>query len=191
MGLRNLYEEKPWLKSYPDGVPSNLDIPVESIPEAFDKAVARWKDKTAIIFYGARISYLTLKTDVDRLANALYSLGVKKGDVVALYLLNSPQYIVAFLGAIKAGAIVTPISPVYVSREVKHQIEDSEAKIVICQDILYKIVEETGLKIHSIILSNIAEYLPSLKRFLGKSLLSKVYKKMELPAPKIYDRRHL
>lgn len=182
----NAYLEKPWLKSYPKEVPADIEIPVESIPQAFDKAVKRWRNRTAIIFYGRRISHLELKDHVDRFATALFDLGVKKGDKVALYLLNSPQYLVAFFGAVKVGAIVTPISPVYVSREVKHQVEDSEAKVLICQDILYEFVDNAGVQIDTVILTNISEYLPRLKRFLGKSVLRSVYKKMELARPEIF-----
>jgi acyl-CoA synthetase (AMP-forming)/AMP-acid ligase II len=73
-------------------------------------------------------------------------LGVGKGDTVALYLLNCPQYVIAYFGALKVGAKITPISPVYTSKEVKHQIEDSEARVVVCEEILYDNVERTGLE---------------------------------------------
>jgi long-chain acyl-CoA synthetase len=80
------------------------------------------------------MSYRELRNHVDRFATALQDLGVKKGDRVALLLLNSPQFIIAYFGALKAGAILTAISPFYVSPEIKHQIEDSGATIIICQD---------------------------------------------------------
>ena len=101
---------------------------------------------------------------VDRFATALADLGVKKGDSVALHLLNCPQYVIAYFAALKLGAVVTPISPVYTSNEVKHQLTDSGAKTVVCQDILYDNVEKSGVKLDNVILTNISEYLPWLKR---------------------------
>jgi long-chain acyl-CoA synthetase len=176
-----IYSERPWLSSYPDGVPSDVDIPYVSVTKVFDESVEKWGEKTAIIFYGKKISYQELKDLVDRFATALHGLGVKKGDKVALFLLNCPQFIIAYFGALKIGAVLTPISPVYVTPEVKHQLEDSQAETIICQDMLYEFVQKTGIGLKRIILTGIGEYLPALKRFLGKSFLSAVYQKMEIP----------
>jgi long-chain acyl-CoA synthetase len=93
-----------------------------------------------------------------------FSPGVKKGDTVALYLLNCPQYVIAYFASLKIGAKVTPISPVYTSHEIKHQLQDSDAMTVVCQDILYDNVEKTGISLKNVILTNIAEYLPLLKK---------------------------
>ena len=123
MGAKTKYEERPWLKFYLEGVDANVDIPDKSAVQTFDEATDKWKNKTALIFYGAKISYRQLKEQADRFATALCDLGVKKGDRVALLLLNSPQFIIAYFGALKAGAILTAISPVYVSPEIKHQID--------------------------------------------------------------------
>ena len=131
--------------------------------------MGKWGDKTALVFYGAKLSYRQLKEQIDRFATALCDLGIKKGDKVALLLLNSPQFIIAYFGALKAGATLTPISPVYVSAEIKHQIEDSGAKIIVCQDILYDHVEKAGVALERVILTSIAEYLPRLKKLLGKA----------------------
>ena len=64
---------------------------------------------------------------------------------MALYLLNSPQYVIAYFATLRLGAKVTPISPVYTSIEVKHQITDSEAKTVVCQDILFDNLDKAGV----------------------------------------------
>jgi len=188
MDAKAVYEARPWLKFYPEGCPSEIEIPERSVLEAFDEAANKWGNKTAIIFYGQKISYRELKDQVNRLATALCDLGIKKGDRVALLLLNSPQFVIAYLGALKAGAIVTPISPVYVSPEIKHQLVDSGTETIICQDILWDGVEKAGVALRNVILTNIGEYLPGLKKFLGKSVLRSVYKKMELPSPTIYQR---
>jgi long-chain acyl-CoA synthetase len=148
----------------------------------------KWKDKTAVIFYGGKINYRQLREKVDRFATALADLGIKKGDRVALLLLNCPEHIIAFYGVIKIGAIVTPISPVYVSPEIKHQLEDSGAETIICQDMLYEGVEKTGVKLKHVILANIAESLPASKRLLGKGILRGVYQKMAAPPPEFFRR---
>ncbi len=188
MGAKTKYEERPWLKFYLKEVPPDVDIPEQSVVETFDKATDKWKDKTALIFYGRKISYRELRDQADRFATALGDLGVKKGERVALLLLNSPQFIIAYFGALKAGATLTPISPVYVSPEIKHQIEDSGAKTIVCQDILYDHVEKAEVKLDRVILTNIAEYLPRFKKFLGQSVLRAVYQKMSAPPPELFER---
>src|SRR4030043_1879236 len=145
MNPKEAYASKPWLKHYPEGVVGPVDIPTVSVPDRFDQAVEKFGNQTALIFYGKKISYAKLKESIDRFATALADLGVKKGDTVALFLLNCPQYVIAYFGALRLGAKVTPISPVYTSIEVKHQIEDSEAKTVICQDILFDNLEKAGV----------------------------------------------
>ena len=187
MDAKALYMDKPWLKYYPEGVPSEVDIPEISVPEIFDQMADKYASKTALIFYGNKISYKKLKELIDRFATALDDLGVIKGQTVALFLLNCPQYVIAYFAALKLGAKVTPISPVYTSKEVKHQLEDSEAETIICQDILYDNVEKTGIALKTVILTNIAEYLPALKKLLGKSALGKVYREMHVPTPKYIE----
>ncbi len=188
MEAKAKYDERPWLKFYPEGVPANVEIPEQSLPEVFDEITSRYSDKTAIIFYGNKISFRKLKEDVDRFATALYELGIKKGDKVALYLLNSPQFIIAYFGALKAGATLTPISPVYTSVEVKHQLEDSEAESIVCQDFLYDNVERTGVGLKNIILTSIGEYLPVSKKLAAKSVLGRAYRGMEVPSSRILER---
>ena len=188
MEAKAKYNERPWLKFYPEGVPANVEIPERSLPEVFDEVTSKYSDKTAIIFYGNRISFRRLREDVDRFATALYELGIEKGDKVALYLLNSPQFVIAYFGALKAGAMLTPISPVYTSVEVKYQLEDSEAKSVVCQDFLYDNVERTGVELNNVILTSIGEYLPISKKLAAKSVLGRAYRKMEVPSLRILDR---
>lgn len=191
MDAKALYMNKPWLKYYPEGVPKEVDVPEISVPEIFDQTANKYGSKTALIFYGKKISYRRLKELIDRFAAALADLGVTKGETVALYLLNCPQYVIAYFGALKLGAKVTPISPVYTSKEVKHQLEDSDAKTIICQDILYDNVEKTGIALKNVILTNIAEYLPTLKKLLGKSALGKVYREMHVPTPRFIEKAGL
>jgi len=183
---KSIYEQKPWLKSYPADIPPDIEVPNKSLIESFDEATDRWKKRTALNFYGAEISYQDLREKADRMAAALHDLGIKKGDRVAMLLLNSPEYVIAFYALIKVGAIITPISPVYVSKEVKHQVEDSGATSVICQDILYENLEKADLKFQNVILCNISDSLPKLMKLIGKSILKSFYQRMAAPAPDIY-----
>jgi len=183
-----LYESRPWTKWYAEGVAPDVEIEEKSVVDTFNENTERWKDKTAVVYYGRKMSYRELRDQADRFAAALYDLGIKKGDRVALVLLNSPQFIIAFMGALKAGATITAISPVYVSPEIKYQLEDSGARMIVCQDILYDNVEKSGVKLDAVILSSVTEYLPSFKRFLGSSVLRAVYQKMAAPPVEIYEK---
>lgn len=186
MKWKSIYEQRPWLKAYPPGVPSEMEIPVKSLNEAFDEATQRYKNKTAINFYGKKITYRELREKVDRLATALTHLGIKKGDRIALLLLNSPEHIVAFYGSLKVGAVITPISPVYVFSEIKYQLEDSGSESVICQDVLYESLEKTGLQFNNVILTNIDESLPPIKKIMGRTVLRSSYEKMAAPPADIF-----
>jgi long-chain acyl-CoA synthetase len=181
MEAKAKYDEKPWLRFYPEGVPVTVDVPERSLPDVFDDVSTRYSSKAAVVFYGNKIDFKRLRENVDRFATALHDLGVRKGDKVALYLLNSPQYIIAYFGALKAGATVTPISPVYTSIEVRHQLEDSEARTIVCQDFLLENVERAGATLNNVILTDIGEYLPLSKKLAGRSTLGR-YAKMEAPS---------
>ncbi|MCK4698375.1 MAG: AMP-binding protein, partial [Dehalococcoidia bacterium] len=188
MEAKAKYHERPWLKFYAEGVPANVEIPERSLPEVFDEVADKYSSRAAVIFYGNKISFGKLREEIDRFATALHELGIRKGDKVALYLLNSPQFIIAYFGSLKAGATLTPISPVYTSIEVKHQLEDSEAKSIVCQDFLYENVERAGAGLKNVILTGIGEYLPLSKKLAGKSVLGR-YGKMEVPSQQVIESR--
>ncbi len=191
MDPREYYLSKPWLKYYPEGVPQVVEVPEISVPERFDQMADKYRNKTALIFYGKKISYRELKDLTNRFAAALADLGVEKDDTVALYLLNCPQYVIAYFGALKAGAKITPISPVYTSLEVKHQLQDSQAKAVICDDMLYDNVERSGMALDTIILANIGDFLPKLKKLFGKAAMSKMYRGHSAPTAEMIQKDDL
>jgi long-chain acyl-CoA synthetase len=86
--MTSVYDQRPWLKHYLPGVKHDVDVPLISIGDAFDAAVKKWDKKKAVYYYGNEISYQELGEKVNRLANALSSLGLKKGDRLAFLLLN-------------------------------------------------------------------------------------------------------
>ena len=165
--------EKP--KNWPEGVPHTIEYPEIPIFTMLDESAGKHPDATAIIFQDKIITYRELKDQVDRFATALQKLGVEREDKVALFLPNIPQFVISYYGALRAGAIVTAISPLYKEREVGHQINDSGAETLVVLDLLYpaveKVKDETGLK--RIVVTGFGEYLPSVKRILG-SLLGKI-----------------
>ena len=182
------YDARPWVKWYLEGVPKDITVEERSVVDTFDETTDKWKDKTAIVFYGRKMKYGELRDQVDRFATALQDLGIRKGDTIALLLLNSPQFMIAYFGALKAGAKLTAISPVYVGSEIKYQLEDAGARMIVCLDILYDNVERSGVKLDAVILTSISEYLPAMKRFLGGSVLRAVYQKMAAPPVEIYQK---
>jgi len=182
------YEARPWIKWYLEGVVPDVTVEERSVVDTFNEVTEKWKDKTAMVFYGRKMNYKELRDQVDRFAAALHDLGVRKGDKIALLLLNSPQFPIAYYGALKAGATLTAISPVYVSSEIKYQIEDSGARMLVCLDILYDNVEKSGVKLDAVILTSISEYLPGMKKFLGSSVLRAVYQKMAAPPVELFKK---
>jgi len=106
------------------------------------------------------------------------AVGIKKGDVVAFLLLNSPEHIIAFFAVLKLGAIVTPISPVYVSNEIKHQIEDSGANTLICQRLSLSERRTNGYFIQERHPDQYYRIASQLKRLFGKSVVRKDYEKL-------------
>ncbi len=191
MEPKEVYMSKPWLKYYPEGVSPEIDVPDISVPDLFDQMADKYSSRTALAFYGKKIKYSELKELTNRFAAALADLGVTKGDTVALYLLNCPQYVIGYLGALKVGAKVTPISPVYTSKEVRHQLEDSDAKTIICEDILYDNVEKADVRMDNVILTHIGDYLPALKRIFGKSALGKAYSGLQVPSAEYIEQSGL
>jgi len=181
MEPREYYLSRPWTRFYPQVPPEPSQMPYLPLPEILRERAARHAGRVAVNFYGTRLKYRDLYDQVLRLAGGLASLGVEKGDRVALYLLNTPQFIISYMAVLQLGAVVTPISPVYTSVEVRHQLSDSGARVVICQDILYDNVVGTGLDLDAVIVTGIGEYLPWVKRALGRSLLAKAARDLEIP----------
>jgi long-chain acyl-CoA synthetase len=185
---KELYLSKPWLNHYHKDVPPTVEFSKKSLVDLFDETAQKYANQPAVIFYGNKITFKQLHDEVNRFATALSQMGVKKGDKVALYLLNSPQYIIAYFSILKVGGTVTPISPVYTSSEVKHQLTDSGAKTIVCQDILFDNVDKTGLQLDRVYLTGISDYLPTIRRMIGKSVLRKAFSELEVPIPKFDER---
>lgn len=145
--------EKAWIK----GVPADVEIPEKTICEVIDEACLKYGSRKAINFYGFEMSYTMLKNLIDRIATAFVKMGVKKGDTVALYLPNCPQFAIAYYGAMKAGATVTAISPLFTPREVEYQLNDSNSKLLVTAEQLYPnvAVVRKNTRLEKVIVANI------------------------------------
>jgi len=167
--------EKPWFRFWPEGVRKHIDIPEIPLYDLLTKTAETYPHDTAIVYFHREITYTELEEDSNRFAAALDALGVKKGEKVALFLPNIPQFVIAYYGVLKIGAIETAISPLYKEREVEHQLNDSEAETLIVLDLLYpvaaKILNKT--KVRRVIVTRLRDYMPSGTAFLG-TLLGKI-----------------
>jgi len=155
-------EEKPWFRFWPSDVPKNIEYPVVPLNEILKKTAKEHPEKTAMSYFEGKITFGELDALSDQFAAALAKLGVKKGDRVAIFLPNIPQFVIAYFGILKAGAVLTAISPLHKEREVEYQLSDSEAETIIALDSLYAIVaniwQKTTLK--NAIVTSIGEYAP-------------------------------
>ena len=151
-----------WLEHYPEGVPKRVDIPDMPLFGFLENAAIKYPTNTAIIFMGLNMSYAQLKDTVDRFATALHSMGVKKGDRVAIMLPNCPQAVIAYYAVIRIGAVAVMTNPLYVERELAHQMRDSGAETIIFLDALHskvlKVAPDTNIK--RLIVTGIQDYLP-------------------------------
>jgi long-chain acyl-CoA synthetase len=109
-------QEKPWFKFWPQGVHKHIDYPEVPLFEFLRNTAKKHPDQTAIVYFDRKITYKGLDIATDKFATALDALGVKKGDKVALFLPNIPQFVISYYGIIKIGAIETAISPLYKER---------------------------------------------------------------------------
>src|SRR2546421_1217422 len=144
---------------WPPGLARTLEVPRVSVYANLAASAARHPEKPAINYYGTSISYEEIKRDADSLAGFLQRrCGVRKGERVLLYLQNSPQFVIAYYAVLRADAVVVPVNPMNRTEELRHYVEDSEARIAIVgQDVLREI---EPLGVERILVANYADYLP-------------------------------
>jgi long-chain acyl-CoA synthetase len=162
------YADKPWLKKYEDGVPATVEYETVCLPGFLDRSAAEFPDRTALIFQGYTLSFRQLQDMVNRAAAALQSLGISKGDSVALLLPNVIPCVVAYYAILKVGARAVMNNPLYSDRELEHQFNDSESKVLITLDLLAKrmVALRPKTNIRTIIYTSIGDYLPFPKNLL-------------------------
>jgi long-chain acyl-CoA synthetase len=159
-------EQQPWVQNYQPGVPADIELPEESLVAMLERSVAEAGDHPALEFFGRRTTYSELGDQINRAAEGLRRLGVRAGDRVALVLPNCPQHVVAFYAALRVGAVVVEHNPLYTSRELRHQFEDHQARIVIVWDKAAAAVKSfpADIEIDHVISVNLLEAFPTVKR---------------------------
>jgi acyl-CoA synthetase (AMP-forming)/AMP-acid ligase II len=157
------YENKLWLKSYDPWVKPEINIPKTTLIDLAEQTVRDFPDRPAFHFFDQMWTYKQLMEKIDRFASILHEHGLKKGDVLAINLVNCPQYLIALIGALKAGVIVSGLSPLLTQDELAYQLSDLQAKAVMTLKNLY---EDR--------LANVAKELKSLKLILLTELFDMV-----------------
>ncbi len=161
--------ERPWLKHYEPGLPHTLrPYPECTLLDVLSDTVRQRPDHLALIFKGTRMSCAQLEQATNEFGAALVAQGVKKGERVALLLPNSPQSIIAQLGAWKAGAIVSPLNSLYTARELEGALNEIGAETVVVLTRFYDKVKslQPATQVRRVIATSIKEYLPGHLRFL-------------------------
>ncbi len=192
--------DRPWFNSYEPLVPKTLEYPSITLNTFLTESARKYPYNTATNFVlsyilserytvGGKQTYRKLNELVDRFANALHQLGVRKGDRVALMLPNSPQFVIAFFAAMKLGAIVVNNNPTYTARELKHQLEDSGAETIVLLNLFWPrlrdVQAETPLK--RVIVTQIFDTLGFPSNLLVKSKQRKDPAWFDVPSePNVY-----
>ncbi len=185
MPFQSIKNEKtyPWLRSYPEGVQWDAEIPPAPLYSLIDHAREHYADRPGFDFLGNKLTWGELAELSNKMAKGLQDMGVKKGDRVGLFLPNTPYYLIAYFAIARAGGTVVNLNPLYAERELTHLIEDSEIDIVVTVDLkltydkMHKMQHATRLE--KIILCRFTDILP-----FPKNKLFALFKGREIANPK-------
>lgn len=177
-----IYDPKIWLKNYDPGVGPEIELRGRSISRVFEENGRKFADRPALNCLGMKMSYRELMTWAARFAQGLSEKGLGKGDVVALNMPNVPHYVISLIGALKAGCIVSGLSPLFTPDEMAHQLNDSGAKVLVSLDILFenvflKITEEAE-ELRFVLKAGMSDFLaengdtPAVSPVMGKEVMS-------------------
>jgi long-chain acyl-CoA synthetase len=173
--MGDIYSEKPWLKNYDKNVPPTLKYEEKTFAEKFQEVAGKYPDKTALIYMGKQLTYRDLDELSNQLAQYFIKIGLKPNDVVGLHMPNIPAHYISIIAVQKAGCVSTGLSPLLTPNEMEHQLNDSKAKVIMTIDLLFEKIAEVAdkTKFSTVVVSEIADFLPGVKRVLGK-LLKKI-----------------
>lgn len=173
--------DRPWLNSYPEGINADIDInEYNSVVEVFERSVKQFADKPAFSNFGKVLSYSELEQATSHIAAYLQqTLGLKKGDRVAIMMPNLLQNPVSIFGVLRAGLTVVNTNPLYTARELRHQLKDSGAKAIIVVENFASIVEEVidDTEVEHVIVTKMGDMLDFPKSIVI-NLVVKYLKKM-------------
>jgi long-chain acyl-CoA synthetase len=155
--------ERPWTRHYDEGVPTTIAYPDVPLQTFLDETARRMPEAVGTIFFDKALTWRELSALADRFAAGLQAMGVMKGDRVAVILPNCPQYVIAFYGALRAGAIVVPCNPLYTSAELRHQLADAGAVVAVVLSRAYLALRDAlpGTAVREVVVTNIKDYMPA------------------------------
>jgi long-chain acyl-CoA synthetase len=193
-----MQERHSWLKHYEAGVPHLVEAPEMTLQDLLPAAAEKYPERTALALtmaaagrlFSYPVSYGRLKQDVDRFAASLQKLGVRPGDRVALFMPNCPQFVIAYLGAVRAGAIVVPFNPLYSAREAEYQLKDCGATVAIVLDRFFPLINGVRGKtdLRHVVVTRIKEYFPPLLWTLYSLTQERKLEKFRLGADDLWFR---
>ncbi|MEK5476088.1 AMP-binding protein [Paenibacillus sp. FSL R5-0407] len=159
---------KPWLRHYPVEVPPTYNYPKQNLAQFLIQTAERYPQVHALDFLGKKMTYAELLEKSYRFARTLQRLGINKGDRVAIMLPNCPQAVIAYYGTLLIGGIVVMTNPLYMPRELEHQLTDSGARLIVTLDALVQRVQNSmGTKpMEFILVTSIQDALPFPKNLL-------------------------
>jgi long-chain acyl-CoA synthetase len=151
-----------WVSAYEPGIPATLQYPAVPLHHLLSASAGTYPTRPALDFYGRRVTYQELDRAAIRFANALAGLGVRKGDRVAVMLPNVPQAVIAYYGALKLGAVVVQVNPLYVEREIEQQVRDAGARVLVALDLFFPRIEpiRTRAGLEAVIVTSVRDALP-------------------------------
>jgi long-chain acyl-CoA synthetase len=151
---------RPWLTHYPPEIPPTLEYPEAPLYSLLADAAARHPDLPALRFATVTLSYAQVWAQAQRFAAALASLGLRKGDRVALMLPNCPQYVIAYYGTLRAGGAVAQVNPLYTPRELEYVLKDSGADIIVIADVLAPALQVVNLNLKHVVVVTLKGDVP-------------------------------
>jgi long-chain acyl-CoA synthetase len=164
--------QRPWLASRTGGAPRRIGVEARSLQSLLEDSASRSPRSLCLSYQGASFTYSEVEETSSRFASALISLGLQRGDRVGLFMPNMPQFVFGYFGALKAGAVVVPCSPLYKEKELEYQLKDSGASFVVAANDVVKGNDlfasldacRARLSLKAAIAASVTEYLPPLKR---------------------------
>jgi long-chain acyl-CoA synthetase len=159
-------KERVWIKHYDPGIAPGIEVPEIPLHQFLEETARKYPDRTATILKGARLSYAELDQLSDRLAAGLAAMGLQRGDRVAIFMPNSPQFVIAFYGILKAGGVAVATNPLYTPRELEHQMKDSGAEFILVMSNFYRTIKQVqpNTPLKKVIVSRIKDYFPPVVR---------------------------
>ncbi|MEB2627485.1 long-chain-fatty-acid--CoA ligase [Peribacillus frigoritolerans] len=168
---------KPWQAIYPEQIPAVLSYEDKPLYSFLKESAEEFPDKVSIHFQGKELTFREVHESALKFAAYLKSIGLQKGERVAVMLPNCPQGVISFFGILMAGGVVVQTNPTYTERELEYQMKDSGAKMILAMDILFPRVSAVASRtdIEHIIVTAIKEYLPFPKNLIYPFIQKKQY----------------